>query len=40
MTLELGAACCLRKPFTPDALLTSVDQCITTPKASVRHSNS
>ena len=22
MTLELGAACCLRKPFTPDALLT------------------
>ena len=22
MTIELGAACCLRKPFTPDALLT------------------
>ena len=40
MTLELGAACCLRKPFTPEALLTSVNQCITTPKASVRHSNS
>ena len=40
MTLELGAACCLRKPFTPDALLTSVNQCITTPEASVRHSNS
>ena len=40
MTIELGAACCLRKPFTPDALLTSVNQCITTPKASVRHSNS
>ena len=38
MTLELGAACCLRKPFTPDALLTSVHQCITTPKASARHS--
>ena len=32
MTIELGAACCLRKPFTPDALLTSVNQCITTPK--------
>ena len=40
MTIELGAACCLRKPFTPEALLTSVNQCITTPKASVRHSNS
>jgi CheY-like chemotaxis protein len=39
MTLELGAACCLRKPFTPEALLTSVNQCITTPKASTRHSN-
>ena len=38
MTLELGAACCLRKPFTPEALLTSVNQCITTPKASARHS--
>ena len=37
MTIELGAACCLRKPFTPDALLTSVNQCITTP-ASARHS--
>ena len=40
MTIELGAACCLRKPFTPDALLTSVNQCITTPKASARHSKS
>ena len=38
MTIELGAACCLRKPFTPDALLTSVNQCLTTPKASARHS--
>jgi hypothetical protein len=26
------------QPFTPDALLTSVNQCITTPKASARHS--
>ena len=40
MTIELGAACCLRKPFTPDALLTSVNQCITTPKTTVRHSKS
>ena len=38
MTIELGAACCLRKPFTPDALLTSVNQCITKPEASARHS--
>jgi CheY-like chemotaxis protein len=38
MAIELGAACCLRKPFTPDALLTSVNQCLTTPKASARHS--
>ena len=38
MAIELGAACCLRKPFTPDALLTSVNQCLTTPKASAQHS--
>jgi CheY-like chemotaxis protein len=36
MTIELGAACCLRKPFTPDALLTSINQCITTPEVSAR----
>jgi CheY-like chemotaxis protein len=36
MTLELGAACCLRKPFTPDALLTSVNQCLTKQTASAR----
>ena len=29
MTIELGAACCLRKPFTPNALLTSVTECLT-----------
>jgi CheY-like chemotaxis protein len=40
MTIELGAACCLRKPFTPDALLTSVNQCITNPKASAQQSKS
>ena len=38
MTIELGAACCLRKPFTPDALLTSINQCITKPEAPARHS--
>jgi CheY-like chemotaxis protein len=32
MTIELGAACCLRKPFTPDALLAAVNQCIAMPK--------
>lgn len=36
MTIELGAACCLRKPFTQDALLTAVNQCITSPEASAR----
>ena len=28
MTIELGATCCLRKPFTPNALLTSVNECL------------
>jgi CheY-like chemotaxis protein len=36
MTLELGAARCLRKPFTPDALLTTVNECLTKPKTSAR----
>ena len=36
MTIELGAACCLRKPFTPEALLTDVNQCISSPRASAR----
>jgi CheY-like chemotaxis protein len=31
-TLELGAVCCLRKPFTPNALLAAVNQCLTRPK--------
>jgi CheY-like chemotaxis protein len=28
MTLELGAARCLRKPFTPNALLATVKECL------------
>lgn len=36
MTIELGAACCLRKPFTQDALLTVVHQCISRPETSAR----
>ena len=28
MTIELGAACCLRKPFTPGALLTAINECL------------
>ena len=28
MTIELGATCCLRKPFTPNALLTGVNECL------------
>lgn len=28
MALELGAARCLRKPFTPEALLTAINDCL------------
>ena len=28
MALELGASRCLRKPFTPGALLTVIDECL------------
>ena len=31
MTLELGATCCLRKPFTPKALLAAVNNCLQKP---------
>ena len=31
MTLELGATSCLRKPFTPKALLAAVDECLQKP---------
>jgi CheY-like chemotaxis protein len=36
MTIELGAACCLRKPFTPNALLTTVNQCLNKSTTSAR----
>jgi CheY-like chemotaxis protein len=38
MTIELGAACCLRKPFTPNALLTAINECLTKPTKSARRS--
>jgi CheY-like chemotaxis protein len=28
MALELGASRCLRKPFTPAALQTAIDECL------------
>jgi DNA-binding response OmpR family regulator len=28
MALELGASRCLRKPFTPVALLTAINECL------------
>ena len=36
MTLELGAARCLRKPFTPRALLATVNECLARPAISAR----
>ena len=33
-TLEFGAACCLRKPFRPEALLAAVNQCLARPTMS------
>jgi CheY-like chemotaxis protein len=36
MTLELGAARCLRKPFTPNALLTTMNECLTNSMTSAR----
>jgi CheY-like chemotaxis protein len=34
MALELGAARCLRKPFTPMALLTVINECLAEASAS------
>jgi len=31
MALELGATRCLRKPFTPETLLTTIRECLTSP---------
>ena len=36
MTLELGAARCLRKPFTPSALLATVNECLAGGASSAR----
>ena len=36
-TLELGATRCLRKPFTPDTLLTAINECLTRPITSAHH---
>ena len=36
MTLELGAARCLRKPFTPNALLATVKECLAGGTSSAR----
>ena len=33
MALELGAARCLRKPFTPAALLTAINECLAETRA-------
>ncbi len=38
MTIELGAATCLRKPFTPQALLATVNECLTKSAPSARRS--
>ena len=38
MTIELGAAACLRKPFTPQALLAAVNECLTKTASSARKS--
>jgi CheY-like chemotaxis protein len=37
MALELGASRCLRKPFTPAALLTVINECLS--EARARHPN-
>src|SRR5262249_10136912 len=36
MALELGASRCLRKPFTPDALLAVINECIAEAQASTQ----
>ena len=38
MTLELGASHCLRKPFTPKALLAAINDCLGKPTISAQQS--
>ncbi len=38
MTLDLGATVCLRKPFTPKALLAAIDQCLAKPNVTAQFS--
>lgn len=38
MTLELGASHCLRKPFTPKALLAAINDCLDKPAMSAQQS--
>ncbi len=38
MTLDLGATVCLRKPFTPNALLAAINQCLAKPNATAQFS--
>jgi CheY-like chemotaxis protein len=35
MAHELGATCCLRKPFTPSALLAAINECLAKPSATI-----
>lgn len=39
MTIELGAAACLRKPFTPQALIAAVNDCLAKSAPSARLSS-
>lgn len=39
MAIELGASCCLRKPFTPNALVTVINECLAKPPPSVQISS-
>ena len=36
MTIELGASACLRKPFTPQALIAAVNECLARTGSSAR----
>jgi CheY-like chemotaxis protein len=36
MALELGAICCLRKPFTPQAVPAAVNECLARPATAAR----